>query len=58
MDTDQVDVDMKDLMFDYTKTGVKDGEIGDGISPTKKPKKKKEDPIEVETQRIKARKIL
>ena len=51
------EVDIKDLMFDHTKNEVKEGEVGYGISPSKK-KKKKEDPIENETQKIKARKIL
>ena len=42
------EVDIKDLMFDHTNNEVKEGEIGFGISPSKK-KKKKEDPIENET---------
>jgi hypothetical protein len=32
--------------------------VGDGISPTKKDRKSKENTVENETQKIKARKIL
>ena len=45
-------------MFNHTKFEVNEGEIGDGISPTKKNKKSKPNPVENENQKIKARKIL
>ena len=52
------ELDMNELMFNHTKFEVRDGEVGDGISPNKKDRKSKENTVENETQKIKARKIL